>query len=61
MFVPSNNLKVGDETILTRNIKCLKGTITAGSKVVITEITDRGYSIKDLDSGEEVIECGYSL
>lgn len=62
MFIKNcYHFKVGDEVILTCDIEAIKGTIIKGSKVIITEITNRGYSIKDLESGEEIIECGYSL
>lgn len=64
MFKPnaySPKDKVGTETVLTRDMEAIKGTITKGSRVVITEVTDRGYSVKDLDSGEEIIECGFNL
>lgn len=54
-------LRVGDEVILTEDHSAIKGTIPAGSRVVITDIGARGYSIKDLESGEELIECGYTL
>lgn len=53
--------KVGDVVILTHDHSAIIGTITAGSKVIITAITARGYDIKDLDSGQELIECGYDL
>lgn len=48
--------QVGDVKILKHDITCMKGTILAGSRVVITGHSYRGWDIKDLESGEEVSE-----
>jgi hypothetical protein len=61
MFISKTNLTVGDVVRLFRDIQTLKGTITNGSKVIITEITERGYSIIDIESGERASECGFML
>lgn len=62
MFIRNSySIKIGDVVTLTQDMSAIIGTITAGSKVLITNITTRGYDIKDVESGEELIECGFNL
>ena len=46
--------------LTTRNISAMKGTIYKDSKVIIVGASDRGYDIKDLESGEVITECGFT-
>lgn len=56
MFVSNNKFTVGSIQTLANDQSCLKGTLKKGSSVRITAIENRGYSIVDLESGEEMIE-----
>ncbi len=57
--IPKNNLN--SIVILKKDIKAMIGTITAGSNVVITGVGSRGYDIRDIESGQEMIECGFDI
>lgn len=51
-----SNSEIGKVKILARDVTAMKGTLTKGSKVEITGVSQRGYDIKDIESGEEFIE-----
>ena len=66
MFIPNPELpanKINTIQYLKQDIKSLRGTITAGSMVKVTEYGygARGYSIQDLESGEIMVECGTDI
>jgi hypothetical protein len=65
-FIPNNPASSGKYGIsniqtLKKDVSTMSGTITKGSQVQIVGIGDRGYEIKDIDSGVVFIECGYDL
>lgn len=58
MFI--TNSEVGKIKTLARDASAIKGIITKGSRVEIITVGDRGYDLKDIESGEvvtEVSEC----
>ena len=55
------NPKVDDIKVLKRNLTCMKGTLLAGSRVEIVGYGDRGWEVKDLESGEVVGEAGWDI
>lgn len=57
--IPTNN--VGSIVTLNRDITAIKGTITNGSSVLITGVSNRGYDIIDLESNESLTECGFNI
>lgn len=67
----SDEPKIGDEVILKNNHHCLCADFPAGTKVIITEVGRRGYSIKNIDvviqpdgrelKDFEMMECGFDL
>ena len=58
MFVKNKNLEVGDIAITTKKLRNAAGFMTAGTKVRIIGITERGY---DLEDGEfnQIKETGW--
>jgi hypothetical protein len=63
-FIPSRDIpknNIGTTVILKRDLKAIKGIVTKGSLVVITGVGSRGYDIRDVESGEEMIECGFDI
>ena len=53
-----NGFQVGDRVELTQNISAMSGTMLKGTIVTITDVSNRGYDIKD-DEGHQLIECGF--
>lgn len=63
-FIPANDVpsnRVNTTAVLITDKTAMIGTITKGSKVKIIEVTERGYTIQDLDSGIIMYECGFNL
>lgn len=63
-FIPSSELisnNVGKFLYLNRDVSAIKGTITKGSRVLVTGVTERGYDIVDVESSEPLIECGFNI
>ena len=56
MFI--TNSEIGCVKTLARDVSAIKGTITKGSLVEIIGVSNRGYDLKDIDSGEIIIEVG---
>lgn len=50
---------VGKVRTLKKDCSAMKGTIVKGSKVTVTGVSSRGYDIKDIESGEGLVECGF--
>lgn len=59
MFIPANEIKVGDKCIAIKEIECLAGMFTVGTPVTVTDIGDRGYDLVD-DFGNVITECGWN-
>ena len=59
MFIPANEIKVGDKCIAIKEIECLAGMFTVGTPVTVTGIGDRGYDLVD-DLGNVITECGWN-
>ena len=59
MFIPANEIKIGDKCVTTKELECFAGRFTVGTVVTITGIGDRGYDLVD-DSGNAMIECGWN-
>jgi hypothetical protein len=55
-----HGLEVGDTVILEREVSCMAGTFTKGSKVKIVGSSYRGYNIED-EEGNRIIEVGYDI
>ena len=51
---------IGDWVITTRPFGNYYGRLEPGTKVQITDITDRGFTIQDAD-GNLMSECGWTL
>jgi hypothetical protein len=64
-FIPNPDIpknKIGKEFITTRDFVAIKGTIPKGSLITVTGIDEiRGYSVRDKESGEEIIEGGWTI
>lgn len=50
---------VGSTRTLLRDCSAIIGTITKGSKVIVTGYSNRGFDIQDIESGECLTECGF--
>ena len=59
MFIPANEIKVGDKCITIKEIECLAGMFTVGTPVTVTGIGDRGYDLVN-DFGNVITECGWN-
>ena len=55
MFIPANEIRVGDKCITIKEIECLAGMFTVGTPVTVTGIGDRGYDLVD-DFGNVITE-----
>lgn len=61
-FVPNNKeVVIGSRRKLKRDVRNVYGTIEKGSEVIVTGLGQRGYSIRDAESGQTSIECGFDL
>lgn len=48
-FIPHNKIKVGSIVIITKPIVTMRGTFTAGTKMIVTGRSVRGWDLKDED------------
>lgn len=61
MFIEERAFEVGDHVVTSIDHSCLRGTMLAGTKAVVTEIDPvRGYGIMD-EEGNRMIEIGWII
>jgi hypothetical protein len=61
MVIPTQPT-IGSIRILNKDVSAMIGTITKGSKVRVSGYTEyRGWSIVDLESGQELTECDFDI
>lgn len=60
-YISSNkNFEIGDWVVTTKVHESMSGKFTKGSRVKITDIGERGYSIED-EEGNRVVEIGWII
>ena len=59
-YIKNNTHEIGDWVVTTRVHESMSGKFTMGSKVKITDIGERGYSIED-ENGNRVVEIGWEI
>lgn len=59
-YIKKNTPEIGDWVVTTRVHESLSGKFTKGSKVKISDIGERGYSIED-EYGNRVVEIGWVI
>ena len=57
VYIKNNTYEIGDWVLTTRVHESMTGKFTKGSRVKITDIGERGYSIED-EEGNRVVEIG---
>ena len=59
-YIKNNTYELGNWVVTTRVHESMAGKFTKGSRVKITDIGKRGYSIED-ENGNRVVEIGWVI
>lgn len=59
-YIKNNTHEIGNWVVTTRVHESMTGKFTKGSRVKITDIGERGYSIED-EYGNRVCEIGWVI
>ena len=59
-YIKNNTNEIGNWVVTTRVHDSMVGKFTKGSRVKITDIGERGYSIED-ENGNRVVEIGWVI
>ena len=59
-YIQNNNYEIGNWVFTTRVHESMTGKFIKGSRVKITDIGERGYSIED-EEGNRVVEIGWII